>query len=95
MVGYPLNSRKYFSMIKSITTAACVLALTTSFALAQSQGSSGATQSRDNTVNDNMNKSGSTTGMSNNGMSKDGMSKDGMKKDGMSKDNMSKDNMKK
>ena len=82
-------------MIKSVTTAACVLALTTSFAFAQSGGApaqapnTGASQ--DNMMNKDgiaKDKAGTT------GMSKDNMAKDGMKKD-MSKENKPVDGMKK
>lgn len=84
-------------MIKSVTTAACVLALTTTFAFAQAGGApnqapnSGAAQDtmkKDGMGKDNMGTSGTS------GMSKDSMSKDGMKKD-MSKDNKPVDGMKK
>jgi hypothetical protein len=70
-------------MNKTILTAACALALTSSFALAQpSQGQAGAnTGPTSNSANTE--KSADTKNGMNNGM-QPGMSRDGMSRDGMS-----------
>ena len=68
-------------MIKSVTTAACVLALTTSFAFAQAGGAPN--QGAQGTSQDSMMKK---DGMSKNNMGTSGMGTSGMSKDGMNKD---------
>ena len=89
--------------IKTIALATA-FALTSTFALAQAGGASGAGSTVPEKSGTAVNgqggvvgstTNGTTTGMSNDGMKKDGMSNDGMKKD-MSKDgSQSGDTMKK
>lgn len=93
-------------MKKMLLTAACVLALSTTYASAQSSmGKGGAAQtgeSADPSKTPGGTNMGSGSGSMGNssttgtgGMSQDGMKKDGMSGNNMKKDGMSKDGMKK